>query len=405
MYDDILPRVKSDFDRMVSDRRYLHAHPGVSFDISETLDFVSGCLDEMGVAYERIGRAGLVASVGDTARGKTFLVRADMDALPIREQSGCEFAAANGCMHACGHDLHTAMLLEAARVLKTLEGELSGRVLLMFQPSEETFEGARDMIDAGLFERYTVDAGMMEHVTIGLPCPVGTVVVNDPGVSAPAADYFSIDIQGHGCHGSMPNVGIDPITVAAHTVLALQEIHARELAMSDEAVLTIGSIHAGDVGNAIPDTAQLHGTIRTYDEALRAKIKERMVCIAEGVAAMYRATAAVSFGSGCPTLLNDAHVAHGVCAYAQELLGEETAFPVSEFSQHVGADMPRAMGSEDFSYVSHCIPTVMVSLAAGNAESGNVYPQHHPQVTFDEKAMVNGTAVYAYAAMRWLEDN
>lgn len=401
---EILGRVEADYEQMVDDRRYIHAHPGVAFDVEEAFDYIVHVLDGLGVEYERVGRAGLVAAIGNTA-GKTFLLRADMDALPIREESGCGFSSSNGAMHACGHDMHAAMLLEAARVLKEREAELPGRVVLMFQPAEETFEGARDMIECGLFDRFAVDAGMMMHVTVGMPCPVGTVVTCDGGVSAPAADYFTVKIQGRGCHGSMPQMGIDPITAAAHIVVALQELHAREIAMMDEAVLTIGSIHAGEAGNAIPDTAELAGTIRTYDEGVRARLKERLCEIAQGISATFRATAEVLFGSGCPTLLNNDAVALDVAGYAKELLGEEMTCTAGEFALRLAGGVPRVMGSEDFSYVSHEIPTVMLSLAAGNVESGHVYPQHHPMVTFDERAMVNGAATFVYAAVRWLEEH
>ena len=402
---EILAQVERDYQKMVADRRFIHAHPGVSFDLEQTVSYVSERLDQLEISYEPIGRAGIVAEVGTASRGKTFLIRADMDALPIEERSGCDYAAANGAMHACGHDLHTAMLLEVARILKSREGALSGRVLLMFQPSEETFEGARDMIEAGLLDRYAVDAGMMGHVTVGMPCPTGTVVVCDPGVSAPAADYFTIEIQGHGCHGSMPNMGVDPITVAAHLVIGLQEIQSRELGMSDEVALTVGSIHAGDAGNAIPDAACLRGTLRTFDEDVRSRVKERMVQISEAIAGAYRATAAVSFGPSCPTLFNNPSVARDAVCYAKALLGGDAACTATEFAERLDGNVPRVMGSEDFAYVSHEIPTVMVSLAAGNASSGYAYPQHHPMVTFDERVMVNGAAVYAYTALCWLADH
>ena len=290
---------------IVENRRYLHTHPGTGFDIEDTLEYVKKELEDMGYEPVRCGKAGLVALAGGKKEGKVFLIRGDMDALPITEEADVDFPSKNGKMHACGHDMHTAMMLGAARLLKKHEDEIKGTVKLMFQPAEEIFEGSNDMINAGLLDNPSVDAGLMIHVMAGMPFPAGTVIVSAPGVSAPAADYFEITVKGKGCHGSMPNTGIDPLTAAAHILIALQEIHARELAMSDQAVLTIGTMNAGTAANVIPDTVVMGGSIRTFNEETRAFIKKRMTELSEGIAEAYRGKAEVSFGSGCPTLIND----------------------------------------------------------------------------------------------------
>ena len=240
----------------------------------------------------------------------------------------------------------------------------------------------------------------------GMPFPAGTVIVSAPGVSAPAADYFEIKVQGKGCHGSMPNNGIDPLNAAAHILIGLQEIHARELAMSEQAVLTIGTMHAGTAANAIPDTAVMGGSIRTYDEETRTFMKQRMTEIAEGTAKAFRAEAEVTFGSGCPTLVNDKDLS--ICAeqYVKELLGSHQAFSVAELNAMGGSQgASKSAGSEDFAYVSQEVPSIMLALAAGQPEKGYRYPQHHPMVKFDEAALTHGAAVYAYTAMRWLEEH
>ena len=359
----------------------------------------------MGLQPVECGRAGLVALVGGKRPGKVFLLRADMDALPIREEADVDFASQNGRMHACGHDLHTAMLLGAARLLKAHEDEIEGTVKLMFQPAEEIFEGSHDMIEAGLLENPKVDAALMIHVMAGMPFPAGTVVVSAPGVSAPAADYFDIRVQGKGCHGSMPNTGVDPLTAAAHILIALQEIHARELAMDDRAVLTIGTMNAGTAANVIPDTVTMGGSIRTFDEETRAFLKQRMTDIAQGVAKTFRAEASVTFGSGCPTLVNDKELSECCGRYAKELLGSR-AFTVAELNaMSGGGSSSKSAGSEDFAYVSQEVPSVMLALAAGQPEKGYRYPQHHPMVKFDEDALAAGSAVYACMALRWLEEH
>ena len=292
-------------DQLVSSRRTLHQNAETGFALDRTLSFVKRELTAMGYQPADCGRAGVVALAGGKKPGKVFLLRADMDALPIQEESGVDFACQTGSMHACGHDMHTAMLLGAARLLKEHEDEIPGTVKLMFQPSEETFEGSSDMIQAGLLENPKVDAALMIHVMAAMPFQPGTVIVSAPGVSAPAADYFEIKVQGKGCHGSMPNTGIDPLSAAAHILLSLQEIHARELAMGERAVLTIGTLHAGTAANAIPDTAVMGGSLRTFDEETRSFIKQRLTEITQGVAGTFRAEASVTFGSGCPTLVND----------------------------------------------------------------------------------------------------
>ena len=405
--EQIISEALSIQKELIEKRHYLHSHPGVEFDIQETYRYVHDQLVEMGYAPRAYGKAGLIATVGHKTSSdgaKTILLRADMDALPITEETPLDFASSNGKMHACGHDMHTTMLLGAAQLLKKHENELNGQVVLCFQAAEEVFEGAKDMIDAGALRDTTPDAALMIHVTVGMPFETGTVVVCDGGVSAPAADYFEINIQGKGCHGAMPQMGIDPITVAAHIVTGLQEIHARELAMADEAALTLGSIHAGNAANAIPDTATIGGTIRAYDEEVRNLIKNRMEEMIKSIATAFRAEATLKFTSGCPTLVNDAALSNDVAKYMKELLGPQKAFSKAELlALSGGAKSSKATGSEDFAYFSQEVPSIMLALAAGNTKTGCDYPLHHPKVMLDESALSIGSAVYAYNAIRWLE--
>lgn len=404
--EELLRECKEYEEELIADRRYLHTHPGTGFDIQETFSFVKDKLTEMGYEPQTCGKAGLVALAGGSKPGKVFMIRGDMDALPIREEADIDFPSANGKMHACGHDMHTTMMLGAAKLLKAHENEINGTVKLMFQPAEEIFEGSRDMIHNGLLKKPDVDAALMIHVMAGMPFPTGTAIVCDGGVSAPAADGFTIKIQGKGCHGSMPNNGVDPITVAAHIITALQEINARELALSDEAVLTIGSIHGGTAPNAIPDTVELSGTIRTYDEDVREFLKKRMAEISQGTAAVFRAQAEITFGSGCPTLVNDEALSKCTVKYLQELFGPSKVFTAGQLNAMSSSKKaPKTAGSEDFAYISQEVPSIMLALAAGHPEDGYCYPQHHPKAKFDEAALASGSAVYAYTAMRWLQEH
>lgn len=395
--DWITTEAKALQNELTEHRRWLHENAEVGFEIPKTLEYVQNALSQMGIDAKPCGRAGLTAVIGRRVGGKTILLRADMDALPIPEESGVDFACREGNMHACGHDMHTAMLLGAAKLLKAHEGELPGTVKLMFQPAEEIFEGSREMIAHGVLEDPKPDAAVMIHVTAATPMPSGMVILCPPGVSAPAADYFTITVQGKGCHGSAPHNGIDAITAAAHILLALQEIHARELPANEEAVLTVGTIQGGTAPNVIADTAMLAGTIRTYSEEIRSYLKERMGAISAAVAQAYRASATVDFGSGCPTLVNDRGLGMTLYGSLKETLGANMVLNAAE----LGGSM-RGGGSEDFAYISQAVPAQMLALAAGQPEKGYPYPQHHPRVRFDESVLSVGVAAFVSSAFGFL---
>lgn len=404
--NNILQEAAAYQEQLVQTRRYLHSHPETGFDLKNTTEYVRKELIAMGYEPVMCGKSGIIALAGKKKSGKVFLIRGDMDALPIKEESDVPFSSDNWKMHACGHDMHTTMMLGAARLLKSHEYEIEGTVKLMFQPAEEIFEGSDDMINAGVLNSPDVDAAMMIHVMAGLPIPAGTVISCDGGVSAPAADYFYIDIHGKGCHGSMPNNGVDPVTIAAHIITGLSEINSRELGLSDDAVITIGTINAGNAANVIPDTAHMSGTIRTYDEETRSYIKQRVSDIASNIASAYRGSASVTYGSGCPCLLNNPDLATCSAKYLNELLGPSRTFTAAQLNaMSGGGKASKSTGSEDFAYVSQKVPSIMFALAAGTPQDGYCYPQHHPKVKFDEAILSEGSAVYAYTAMRWLEEH
>ncbi len=389
-------------ETIIEDYKFLHQCPGVGFDISETYEYVKNRLVEIGCVPAKCGKSGLIVDMGNTnddENGKCILLRADMDGLMLKEESGLEYASRNGRIHACGHDMHTAMLLGAARILKQYEKEINGRIRLMFQPAEEILEGAKDMIASEVLKNPKVDAGIMLHVMTALPFECGTVVVSSPGVSAPAADYFSIRVKGVGGHGAMPEKAIDPLNIGAHILLALQNINSRELPSGERAVVTIGSISSGEAYNIIPDEIIMRGTMRAFDEEVRGFIKERIIVISEGVAGGFRGSAQVSFDRGCPTLLNDKNLSCYIEKSMVELLGKEKVFTTNELSK---GKSNGGSGSEDFAYISHEIPAVMLGLVAGHSEKGYEHNLHHPKVKFDLDALAYGAAVYAYAGMSLL---
>ena len=400
--EELLQKARTMQDEIVKHRRRLHEHPEVGFALKSTVEYVEQQLAEMGYEPKKCGRSGLTATVG-TEQAPVFLLRADMDGLAINEESDVAYASKNENMHACGHDMHTAMLLGAAKLLKEYEAELQGTVKLMFQPAEELLEGSKDMIDAGVLEQPKVDAGLMIHVSPALPLPAGSVIIAPAGVSAPAADFFEITITGKGCHGSSPYQGIDPMIPMAHMVLGLQEITTRELPANQPATLTIGSINGGTSANVIPDTIILTGTHRCYDDEIRAHLKQRVAEICQGIATAFRADCKVQYTSGCPTLLNDTSLVEFSKDCLTELLGLDMTFSAEDLMKAQGSKKGTlASGSEDFAYVSHAIPTVMFALAAGSPADGYQYPLHHPKVTFDDEALCYGSAVHAYVAWKWL---
>lgn len=381
---------------LVEIRRKLHSNPEIAFETSQTRELVAKELEATGITVQACGKGGLVACIGSGE--PVFLLRADMDALAIHEEADTAFKSENGKMHACGHDMHTAMLIGAAKIIKEHEKELCGTVKLMFQSAEETLEGASDMIKAGVLENPAVDEAMMVHVMSGLPLEAGCVVVCDPGVGAPSANMFEICVRGKGTHGSMPEKGIDPLLTGAHIVTALCEINAREFGLSNKAALTVGSFSAGESANVIPDKAVICGSMRAFDNKLHDTIKQRICEIAENIGNAMRCEVNVRFMGGCPTLVNDAELSDEIFHVLKEELKDKKVYRASDFTREGNS----SSGSEDFSYISAKVPSLMISVAAGDSRLGHTYPLHHPKVTFDESALAVGAAVYAISALKKL---
>lgn len=387
-------------DEIVENRRFLHQNPELSMDLPITYKFVKEKLEAMGYNVENCGKSGILTSVGGKKPGKVFLIRGDMDALPIVEEVDLAFKSNNENMHACGHDMHTSMLLGAAEILKEFENEIQGTIKLMFQPGEETLLGAKSMVEAGILENPSVHAALMIHVMAGIPLPSGMVVVTPPGAFTAASDWFEIKVQGQGGHGAMPNTTIDPINVASHIHQSLQALNSRELPPEETAVVTVGRFVAGTTSNVIPDTAELNGTIRTFSPKTRAFIGERIKDISKYTAKAFRASAEAKIIEGCPSVVNDKLLVQQTKDILSDLLDEKQLLD-AELVMPGG----KMAGSEDFGYVSEKVPSLFLGITAGNTEDGYKYPQHHPKVKFDESVLSLGASVYAYTAMKWLEQN
>ena len=399
----ILEESKNLQPTLVQHRRYLHERAETEFDLPNTVEYVTRVLKEMGCEPQPIGSSGVMVMLG-VSKGKTILLRADMDALPIEEQTDLPFKSRNGKMHACGHDLHTSMLLGAAKLLKQHETELNGSVKLIFQPNEEGLGGAKNMIESGLLTNPKVDVALMLHVQSGLPLPVptGMLLTLPAGPVLASADWFTINVQGKGGHGGNPHFTVDPINVACHIHLALQAINAREASALEPTVITVGSLQSGDTNNVIPDTAVLKGTIRAFGEDNRNFVKKRLIEISKGIAETFRATAEVVFTCECPCLDLDGEFERQVEEYSMELLGEDAVLNLGSIGN---GTLARNTGSEDFAFVSEKVPTAAAYLAAGSIDAGYPYINHHPKVLFDEEVLWVGSAVYANTAIEWLANH
>ncbi len=377
-------------DSVVADRRAIHRRPELAFQEHETAALVESRLRALGIPLRSgVGGTGVVGLIEGARPGRTVLLRADMDALPIDEKSAAEYAStAPGVMHACGHDAHTAVLIGAARLLLERRSDLAGCVKLMFQPAEEGGAGAVRMIEDGLLEDPRVDAAFMLHVAHALPAGQ---VATAPGPVLAGANSFTITVDGRGGHASRPHAAVDPVAVAAQVVTALQTLISREAPPEQPAVLTLGSFHAGTAPNIIPDRALLQGTIRAYDGDLMQELERRLEALARGVAQAMRASATVEYHMHYPPTINDAAMAELLAGAARAALG----------ARAVGMAEP-IMAAEDFSFILQRVPGAMLSLGVRAPGWVEPRPVHTARFDLDESALPVGAACMASVAMEFL---
>ena len=390
---DLLAAARADADRTVDLRRRLHRQPEIGLHLPQTQATVLAELAALPVEVTTGGSTTSVVGVLRGARpGPTYLLRADMDALPVQEDTDLPFASEiPGAMHACGHDLHMAMLLSAARLLAERRDELTGQVVLMLQPGEEGYHGARYMLDEGLLDAVPeapVAGAFALHVFANQTSGVVSV---RPGPMMAAADHWEVTVRGRGGHASMPHAAADPIPVAAEIVLALQSAVTRRVPVFDPAVVTVAQMTAGSTDNVIPDTAFLQGTIRTLSPERRADVVASVRRVATHVAAAHGMEVDFVHREGYPVTANDPGVAARVLETADGLLGREYS---------VAADEP-LMGAEDFAYVLQRVPGAMAFLGAcpPGAEPATVAGNHSNLVVFDEAVLPDGAALYAAMAL------
>lgn len=379
-------------DETIANRRHIHKNAETGLDLPKTKAYVMKKLTEYGLEPKDCGY-GVTATLGKG--GKVLLLRADMDALPMPEESGEEFACPTGKeAHTCGHDFHAAMLLTAAKMLKEKEDTLEGTIKFMFQPAEETFEGSKNMIENGILENPPVDAALAYHVSPG-KMPIGLFMYNDKDTMMYSVDGFKITIHGKGSHGAYPHVGVDPINIGVHIHLALQELIARESDPTHSCVLTIGQFAGGTAANIIPETAVLQGTIRTNKPEARELLVRRMKEVAEKTAAVYNGTVDIEMISEVPPLICNPKLTDEVVGYMQEL-GIPGLTPYPGIS---------ASASEDFAVIAEKVPSTFMYLSAGYLDERGQYPAHHPKAQFNDDVCPIGAACLAHCASQWLKNN
>jgi hippurate hydrolase len=382
-------------------RRSLHERPELGNELPITRDLVLESLESLPLDLKlHETTSGVSALLTGGKPGPTVLLRGDMDALPLNEDTGLDFSSrTDGCMHACGHDTHTAMLSTAAKVLSAHRDEIAGRVLFMFQPGEEGHHGAKYMLEEGLLDVPDLEDGTPSPVTgafalhITSVMPTGMVGTRGGAIMA-SADQFLIKVHGAGGHASEPFRTIDPVPIACEIVLALQSMITRRIDVFSPAVVTVGRIHAGTTNNIISPLAEIEGTIRTVSERTRAQVHDHLKRVAESIAEAHGATAEPEVTFGYPVTSNHDQFADFTLETARDVLGDTN---VHRFPNPV-------MGAEDFSYVLNEVPGTMMFLGGTHPErDARTAPANHSNlVTFDENAMPHGVELYAQMAMRHL---
>jgi len=397
MADDLMEAAGAVHDEVVALRRAIHRDPELDLDLPRTQEKVLDALDGLPLTVRTgVGLSSIVADLDGGEPGPTILLRADMDALPVYEDTGLDYASGvDGCMHACGHDAHTAMLVGAARLLAERRGSLAGRVRLFFQPGEEGRHGARVALGEGLLD--ATDGGEAVSYAFAIhqsPSMRGGFVTTKPGPIMASADEFTIIVRGRGGHASMPHFAADPIPVACEIVGALQSFVTRRVDVFDPAVVTVGSIRAGTTTNVIPEIARMRGTIRAVSAGTREAVRSGLERVAAGIAAAHDMVAEVELHAGYPVTVNHAEPAAEVLEVAAAVAGEE----------HIEPMVAPVMGAEDFSYLLEEVPGVMAFLGTRPAglRAAQAAPNHSNKMVLAEEAMATGVALHAAVALRRL---
>lgn len=377
------------FDQVVGYRQHIHANPELSFKEFETSAFIKKQLEEWGIPYTEMANTGVVGIIeGEIPSDKIIALRADMDALPIIEANDKPYASKNpGVMHACGHDVHSSSLLGTAYILNNMKADFGGKVKLIFQPGEEVLPGgASIMIKEGVLENPKPQAIIGQHV---MPLIEAGKVGFRSGIYMASTDELYVTVHGKGGHGAQPHQNIDPVLIAAHIVVALQQIVSRNADPRLPSVLSFGKVQANGATNIIPNEVKMEGTFRTLNEEWRKEAKKLMKKMAEGIAESMGGSCDFNIMNGYPYLINEEKLSDNARAYAEEYLGKDNVL-----------DLDIWMAAEDFAYYSQVTDACFYRLGTGNKEKGTSYSVHTPNFDIDEDALKLSTGLMAYIALR-----
>ena len=368
---------RSVFDDAVATRRDVHRHPELGFREHRTSQLVAERLGALGIeVHTGIAQTGVVGVLHGERPGRTVMLRADMDALPMPEESDHPYrSSVDGVAHACGHDGHVAILLASAALLAERRAEVSGTIVFFFQPAEEGGGGARLMIEEGALERFRVERAYGLHLTSYLPLGIAAFRA---GALMASADQLDVTVRGRGGHASLPHMSVDPILAASNVVVALQQVVSRQIDPVEPSVVSMCSLHAGTTYNVIPSEASLKGTVRTFSESVRAEMPERIRRVIAGTCDAAGASFDLSYQHGFPVTINDAAQSEYARSIAREVLGEAKVIT-----------SPQVMGSEDFSYFAQRVPSCFYFIGSMSDER-TAYPNHHGKFDIDERALETG---------------
>ena len=391
LIDEIKQSAQKIYSNTIENRRYLHAHPELSFCEYETSAYIKARLDEMVISWKAMADTGVVAVIqGEKPSDQVVALRADMDALPITEANNIEYASQNkGVMHACGHDTHTSSLLGTAKILQSIKDKFGGSVKLIFQPGEEKLPGGASlMIKEGVLENPKPGAVIGQHVMPGIDC--GKIGIRK-GKHMASMDEIYVTVRGKGGHGAQPHQNIDPVLITSHIIVALQQIVSRMANPMLPTVLSFGKLIANGAVNIIPDEVYMEGTFRTLDEKWRTEAHKRMKKMAEAIAESMGGSCDFKIVHGYPFLINEENLTAQVKTIAEEYLGKDNVL-----------DLDIWMAAEDFAYYSQVTDSCFYLLGTGNKEKGIVSSLHTPTFNIDETALALSTGLMAYIAVKRL---
>ena len=382
-YNEIKKEVFSYENYLIGIKNHLHTHAEVGFDLTDTYQFVFECLKAIGYFPRKCGKKGIIAELNNECK-ETILFRADMDALPIKDESNSTYKSDIN-MHACGHDLHTTFLLGAAKFLFNKKNKLKMNVRFAFQPAEEILEGAQDMINDNLLK--DINYAVMIHVLVKSKLDVGSFVIAKPGIIAPSCDYFDFEFIGKSVHGALPSLGIDPINVSNEFMNIINGLLTRNYR---NITMTYGAINGGGIYNVIPDKVSLKGTLRTFYDDLRVEFKSDIANIASNLSKIYKCKINSFYKTSVPCFKQDLDLYEKLYSIVNKL---DNYVHITESNVKDGA------GSEDFALVSQKVKTVMINICAGKESDGFVYPLHNSKVIFDDDVLKEGVSLLSFIAL------